>query len=96
MTTLRSGGGGGGGGKQDIDDNGGSRKRKKTTQVVSLFALLGSALVKAAHRMLMKLIPGHKRQKMTSFSVTAQVKFSEVPTTIIIYSFNYLLDFSSF
>jgi len=34
-----------------------SQKRKKDNQVVSLFALLGSAPVKAASKMLMKLTP---------------------------------------
>ncbi len=55
-------------------------------KLLVFFTLLGSVRVKAACGMLMKLTPGHKKQKMTSFSVTAQVKFSEVPTTIIINS----------
>ncbi len=42
-------------------------RTKKTDNLTAFFALSGSALAKAAHRMLMKLTPGWKPKRKQAF-----------------------------
>ena len=50
-----------------------SQKRKKVLDLTVFFALLGSLLVKAAHKMLMKLTPGVNPSKLKFVFLALQV-----------------------
>ncbi len=67
------------------------KSAKKTDGSTVFFALLGSALVKAAHKTLMKLTPiGHRDSEL--IECFADVSFKKKIASLYFFLFNYLMN----